>query len=135
MATNSAADLLAGPSQALALESAWDNVEAQRKDISACLASPGVGGGTATLSWSNLTVTVMDTSGKERQILKGVDGYIGKKGWLAGRAACRGCPRSVCAAGPSPPQLRRNPAPAAEPNHMLAIMGPSGCGKTTLLGG
>ncbi len=88
------------------------NAEAQRKDISACLARQE---GTATLSWSKLTVTVTDVKvrgqwgtallfavqsakvahnsaicqapqacdtpmhaaqGNERQILKGVDGYI-----------------------------------------------------------
>jgi hypothetical protein len=54
-------------------EGHWDNVEAQRKDISACLARQE---GTATLSWSSLTVTVTDVKGNERQILKGVDGYI-----------------------------------------------------------
>lgn len=36
-----------------ALEASWDNVEAQRKDISSCLARQE---GTATLSWSNLIV-------------------------------------------------------------------------------
>lgn len=86
------------------------SAEAQRKDISACLARQE---GTATLSWSSLTVTVTDVKvrggetagsstavltthqmhlspclhastlpplcpvqGNERQILKGVDGYI-----------------------------------------------------------
>ena len=48
-------------------------MEAQRKDISACLARQD---GTATLSWPHLTVTVTDGKGNERQILKGIDVYI-----------------------------------------------------------
>lgn len=48
-------------------------MEAQRKDVSSCL---GRQEGTATLSWSNLTVTVTDVKGNDRHILKGVDGYV-----------------------------------------------------------
>lgn len=51
----------------------WDDVEANRKDVSSCLARQE---GTATLSWSNLVVTVTDVKGNSRQILKGVDGYV-----------------------------------------------------------
>jgi hypothetical protein len=44
------AETRAGPSH-------WDDVEANRKDVSSCLARQD---GTATLSWSNLVVTVKD---------------------------------------------------------------------------
>lgn len=51
----------------------WDDVEANRKDVSTCLARLD---GTATLSWQNLVVTVTDVKGNSRDILKGVSGYV-----------------------------------------------------------
>ncbi|PSC72150.1 ABC transporter G family member 11-like [Micractinium conductrix] len=51
----------------------WDDVKANRKDVSSCLVRQE---GTVTLSWSNLVVTVTDVKGNKRDILKGVDGYV-----------------------------------------------------------
>ena len=113
----------------------WDDVEANRKDVSSCLARQD---GTATLSWSNLTVTVKDAKGNARQILKGVDGWVPP--WWVDKSTTRAgitvfYPLSPLSTPPAP-MLRGSPAICfsyVEPNHMCAIMGPSGCGKTTLL--
>jgi hypothetical protein len=67
------------------LSAHWDDVEAQRKDLSAC----GAHQGTATLSWSNLTVTVVDRKGAERHILNGVDGYVDPSHMLVSEASQR----------------------------------------------
>ena len=59
--------------------------------MSSCL---GRQEGTATLSWSNLTVTVTDVKGNDRHILKGVDGYVEPNHMMVGGGAQRHAPRA-----------------------------------------